>query len=93
MTDSQTQAPSPNTPSHWAPIETVFSPQHCANFMFMNQVGEGSVTIYLYKHRHTRRYLNLDASGRAYQFAPNPTDRGASYRSIPLGDAIAHALT
>lgn len=93
MTNSHTPTPSLNSPSHWAPLEIFFSPQHCANFMFMNQVGQGSTTIYLYKHHHTRRYLNLDASGRAYQFAPDPSDRASSYRPIHLGDAIAHVLT
>lgn len=61
--------------------------------MFMNQINQDSTTIYLYKHHHTRRYLNLDTSGHAYAFAPNPTDRTASYRPIPLGDALAHVLT
>jgi len=79
--------------SHWAPLEKLFAPQHCANFMFMDRVHQGAITIYLYKHRQTRRYLNLDASGGAYQFAPNTTDRSSSYQSIPLVDALTHALT
>lgn len=93
MPDSTTATPSPDSPSYWAPLEALFSPQHCGRFMFMNQIVQNGTIIYLYKHRQTRRYLNLDTSGRAYAFAPNPTDRTSSYHPIPLGNALAHVLT
>ncbi len=49
----------------WKPLEGVLSPEHCADFMFMGSAGG----IVLYKHRDTRRYLNIDSeTGRFYQY-------------------------
>ena len=41
---------------NWTPLERLLSQTECASFMFMGSVG----TIMLYKHRETRRYLNID---------------------------------
>jgi hypothetical protein len=49
----------------WKPLEGVLSREDCADFMFMGTTAG----IVLYKHRDTRRYLNIDAeTGRFYQY-------------------------
>ncbi len=49
----------------WAPLETVFAPPECAQFMYMGREDE----IVLYKHRDTRRYLNIHATtGKFYHY-------------------------
>ena len=60
--------------SEWTPLEQMFGPELCEQFMFMGRSAE----IYLYKHIDTRRYLNLDARGNA--FATQETDM--SRRSV-----------
>jgi hypothetical protein len=60
---------------------------HPAEFMYMAAVhGERRrVTIHLYKHIDTRRYLNLDDGGHAYAYQfrlddPRSTNFGGRYR-------------
>jgi hypothetical protein len=66
----------------WEPLEGVFSPEDCAAFMYMGSVG----LIMLYKHRDTRRYLNIDAAaGRFYRYADG------DYIEISREEAIEHA--
>lgn len=82
-------------PTHdrWAPLEALFSPRHRADFMYMLTTRQNGVTIYCYKHRMTRHYLNLDYDGHAYRFCPGTSEETNTYQPIPLGDAIAHALS
>jgi hypothetical protein len=50
---------------NWKPLEGVLSREHCEDFMFMGSAGG----IVLYKHRDTRRYLNIGAkTGRFYRY-------------------------
>ena len=50
----------------WKPLEGALSREHCESFMFMGSAGG----IVLYKHRDTRRYLNIEAeTGRFYRYA------------------------
>ena len=50
----------------WKPLEGVLSREHFEDFMFMGSAGG----IVLYKHRDTRRYLNIEAeTGRFYRYA------------------------
>ena len=47
------------------------------DFMYMAAAlsVDGALTIHLYKHRETRRYLNLDDAGHAYRYCgPVPGD-------------------
>jgi hypothetical protein len=48
----------PETHAHWKPLERLFSATECASFMYMGSSG----AIERYKHRETRRYLNIDPS-------------------------------
>ena len=49
----------------WRPLEAVLAPHVCEHFMYMGNVGD----LVLYKHRDTRRYLNIDAiTGRFHRY-------------------------
>ena len=47
---------------NWAPLEHVLPPQELVDYMYMGCAGE----IELYKHRSTRRYLNIGQDGRRF---------------------------
>ena len=65
----------------WKPLEGVLSREHREDFMFMGTAGG----IVLYKHRDTRRYLNIDAvTGRFYRYADG------DYIEISRKQAIEH---
>ena len=65
----------------WKPLEGVLSREHCESFMFMGSAGG----IVLYKHRDTRRYLNIEATtGRFYQYIDG------DYIEISREQAIEH---
>ena len=50
----------------WRPLENAMPPDYCEDFMFMGKADD----IVLYKHRITRRYLNIDAvTGGFYHYA------------------------
>ncbi len=50
---------------NWAPLEAVMPFAELENFMYMGNAGE----IELYKHRFTRRYLNISPDAqRFYQY-------------------------
>lgn len=66
---------------NWKPLEGVLSPEDCEDFMYMGHVGG----IVLYKHRDTRRYLNIDSeTGRFYQYVDG------DYAEISREQAIKH---
>lgn len=49
----------------WRPLERALPSEFCESFMFMGKAGD----IVLYKHRITRRYLNIDAvTGKFYRY-------------------------
>ena len=59
-------------------------------FMFMGIVAAGSgQTIYLYKHKFTRRYLNCDLGGNCYRYDAD----GSYYRPWGRESAIDHAFS
>jgi hypothetical protein len=69
-------------PPDWKPLEEVLSHEDCMDFMYMARAGG----IVLYKHRDTRRYLNIDATtGRFYRYV------GGEYIEISREEAIEHA--
>lgn len=68
-------------PPNWEPLERVLSPNECADFMYMGYTGE----IELYKHRLTRRYLNIGRSSQSfYQY------RDGKYIEITRSEALDH---
>ncbi len=91
----------------WRPLEALAAmvwqrpelPQfHPGEFMCMFAVRSKRqrVTIHLYKHRDTRRYLNLDDAGHTYAYVPRLSDLerrqcGGRYRRYGnVLDAIDH---
>lgn len=53
---------------NWKPLERLFSREECSNFLHMGKTG----SIEQYKHRDTRRYLNIDAkTGEFYLYGNN----------------------
>lgn len=67
---------------------TYFDPD---DFMLMGRVLRSPrPDITLYKHRYTRRYLNLDASGQPYHYLGSPLEsfRSGQYRRQDLDVAL-----
>ncbi len=66
---------------NWAPLEMVLCRTECEDYMYMGRVGE----IELYKHRFTRRYLNIHRDGqRFYRYLDG------SYFEISRSEALGH---
>ncbi|MRR55448.1 MAG: hypothetical protein EG822_13220 [Deltaproteobacteria bacterium] len=76
---------------NWEPLEIFLaSSSSLGDFMFMHCSAVGGETIYSYKHRNTRRYLNLDNQGNCY------THGGVGeykYRQITPQEALAHVFS
>ncbi|RZU28889.1 hypothetical protein [Edaphobacter modestus] len=72
----------------WWPLEKKIGLLNCGSYMYMGSKAERSV-IHLYKHRETRKYLNLDESGQFYMYVPTTDDarRGESFQ--PISDVEA----
>lgn len=66
----------------WGPLEAAIPREWCGGFMWMQRVKHRSRFIELYKHGITRRYLNLDQTGDAYEYT------GKGYRRIDFENAI-----
>jgi len=66
---------------NWKPLEANLSPDECADFMYMGRAGE----IELYKHRWTRRYLNIGRNSQSfYRYC------GGKYVEITQAEALDH---
>jgi hypothetical protein len=73
----------------WGPLEEAIPREWCGGFMWMARIEEDGVAIELYKHGITRRYLNLDHSGRAWRYTGAADD---SYEPTTLSEAIDHVF-
>ncbi|MDI3461294.1 MAG: hypothetical protein OJF50_000115 [Nitrospira sp.] len=74
----------------WDPILKVMPEKSVAQFMFMGEVlCESGTRIFLYKHIWSRRYINLDQQGQAYQF--HASEQGSHYVPVELSGAIRRA--
>ncbi|NLV16042.1 MAG: hypothetical protein GXY50_02360 [Syntrophomonadaceae bacterium] len=69
--------------SNWEPLMNTLM----GLFMFMGCATFKGDQIYLYKHIWTRRYLNLDGKGQAYQF------ENGVYKPVSMPDALSHAFS
>ncbi|MET0901994.1 MAG: hypothetical protein ABWZ52_02030 [Acidimicrobiales bacterium] len=57
--------------------ERVPWPIHLDDFMLMGRVDRGSrPSVWIYKHRDSRRELNVDSTGQAYKFSRTPNAAG-----------------
>ena len=68
----------------WKPLESALPAEWCGGFMWMSRFAQGETVIELYKHGITRRYLNLDQKGSAWQY----DSEARTYRPEPLPVAI-----
>jgi len=66
---------------NWTPLERVLPPDECVNYMYMGRAGE----IELYKHRHTRRYLNIGLNGTSFYLYS-----GENYVEVTQAEALDH---
>ena len=66
---------------NWSPLEMLLSPSECEDYMYMGLAGD----IELYKHRWTRRYLNISSDGRCFYRLAN-----ATYIEISKHESIRH---
>ena len=66
----------------WRPLENAMPPEFCEELMFMRKAGD----IVLYKHRLTRRYLNINAvTGKFYRYSNDDyveIDRRQAFDSV-----------
>lgn len=93
MTTAVTWTLAPPSAPNWAPLELAALDQ-CPYFMHMCRLtGTDGRTVEQYKHIDTRRYLNLDDSGRAYRVTVTGGPDGMTVEPIEFADALAYALS
>lgn len=69
---------------NWCPLEMALVSSDCESFMYMGRSGQ----IELYKHRCTRRYLNIGSDGRRFYRLV-----GNEYIEISRAEAIEHVFS
>ena len=52
----------------WLPLKKMIPEELLDDWMYMGMQG---VDIYLYKHRDTRKYLNIDTKGQCWMYNAN----------------------
>lgn len=55
----------------WEPLKQGLFLRLIPNFMFMGTTKVAGETVYLYKNKTTREYLNVSAGGRFYVYTGN----------------------
>jgi hypothetical protein len=71
----------------WEPLVAVIGPAQAIDFMFMGINDTPAARITLYKHRDTRRYLNIGQDGRTFK-----RTTGSIYTPISHDEALAWTL-
>lgn len=74
--------PQPN----WQPAESTI-PDLLDDLMWMTRISHDGHTIEQYKHRDTRRYINLDETGRPYRVRVDGTTGNQEVEPISLVEA------
>lgn len=83
------EAPDYGTPEpNWRPA-LEYVPQLVGHLMYMTRLAHETRVIYQYKHRETRRYLNLEADGQAWHIEW-ATPGIMNMRMINIDRAIAY---
>ena len=77
--------------SRWNPAEQQV-PHLLGDLMHMGTVTYSGHRIEQYKHRDTRRYLNLDAAGQAWQIAVHPDTGETAARRVEFAEALERVL-
>lgn len=79
----ETRTPTFDAKPNWEPLEKAVASVHLLDFMHMGRIG----TMELYKHRITRRYLNVDAlSGSCFEY------RNGEYTPVDPESAMRYVL-
>lgn len=74
---------------NWALLENMIGPDRCGRFDFIGFVEVFDTTIYLYKHKDTRRYINVDLKGNTWLFKLNDSrPRVGVYVPLPKEEAV-----
>lgn len=74
---------------NWIPAEK-YVPHLLGDLMHMGTVVHHGREIEQYKHIDTRRYLNLDESGQAWEIAVDRDTGEVNARRLDAADALAH---
>lgn len=74
---------------NWAPAERVV-PELLTDLMHMRTVTTAAGPIEQYKHAATRRYLNLDAAGRAWRLVADPDTEDVAAWPVELRQAVSY---
>jgi hypothetical protein len=73
----------------WGPLLATVGEALVGDFMWMHEVElENGTEVQAYKHIDTRRYVHLDAAGRAYAY-----ESPGRYRGVPVADALREVFT
>lgn len=76
---------------NWQPLELVVSDEdRREDFMFIGTFVAFDVRIELYKHRLSRRYLNVDSAGDCYSYSCSANNN--PYTIISREDALARVF-
>jgi hypothetical protein len=84
----------PNIGKAFAPLVALIGEHNCGAFMFMGIVQQvtgaaGPLDVFMYKHRDTRKYLNVSTDGRTWRYKGEDFD---SYEPARVGLAVASAF-
>lgn len=71
---------------NWLSLREKLGEDQCALFMFMASFQDNGQIVHAYKHRHTRRNLNLDETGQCYAY------RDGRYVRITDQDALNYVF-
>lgn len=73
----------------WAPLEGLLGAKGCGAFLFMGayKASSSETPIIAYKHRDTRRYLNLNAVGESFRYS------NRDYEPIPNAVALDYVFS
>jgi hypothetical protein len=68
---------------NWEPLTRIAGPDRVGEFMWMGRLRGDGWSMELYKHRVTRRYLNIDLDGNTYRYLDS------QYVPITSSEAVA----
>jgi hypothetical protein len=71
---------------NWSPILAKLGDELCKPFTFMASYPAAKNFIHTYKHRETRRYLNMDETGQCYAY------NHGGYVAITDEEAFSHVF-
>jgi hypothetical protein len=69
---------------NWTPLESALPLVECMDYMYMGRAGE----IELYKHRLTRRYLNIGKDGKSFYLYSE-----GNYVEVTRSTALEHVCS